>query len=73
MGDYNTQQVAAEQGFRDMLVEQLVRVLAPQHGRDPGQQLLLQAGPSDNLCSTTGWLVVTTDDLPNNECTCTHC
>jgi hypothetical protein len=58
MNDYYPLQVAAEQGFRDVLLEQLVRVLAPQQGRDPGQQSLLQAGPSDNLCSTAGRLLL---------------
>lgn len=47
-----TCKVAAEQGFREVLLQQLVRLLAPQHGHESAQPPLLQAGPSDNLCSS---------------------
>lgn len=68
------QQVAARQGFRDVLLEQLLRLLALHHGRDPVQQPLLQAGPNDNLCSAAGRLVIQVIDRPSCQpCSLQYC
>lgn len=58
-------QVAAEHGFRDVLLEQLVRLLAPQQGRGATQQQLLQAGPGDNLCNPAGRRSLPRNALPD--------
>ncbi len=47
-------QVAAEQGFREVLLEQLVQLLAPRQAGGAQPRPLLQAGPSDNLCRSPG-------------------
>lgn len=67
------QQVAAKLGFRDVLLEQLLRLLTPQCGRDPGQQPLLQAGPNDNLCSTAGWIVIQLIDRSSCQTSSVQC
>jgi len=46
--------VAAEQGFREVLLEQLVQLLAPRQAGGAQPRPLLQAGPSDNLCRSPG-------------------